>query len=261
MRKIYLLVFLCCTWAVGIRAQSVSDPGIQRAIDRYSEEYILQTGANAALFSGKVQPPMTGIMQSLYLRDRGFVERDSWGKETYPKAVNPSDTYAVGDLFYDGVKYASIKMRLDLYRDEFMVLTSESTLYNALLDPSRFGYADLRGYRVIYVPAGSPQFNLPQGYYLRLYQSDHDILRKETFDFSHSRMEFVNRALRFYVEVEGVYHPVKRNKGSVLRLFRNQRRELDRFIRENHIDMKRDTEEAIVRVVQEYERLTREGTL
>lgn len=257
MRRILLFFTLAgLSGTLPSQAQSVSDPDVQAAVDRYAGEYLRTTQNNASIFNGKVQAPMPGGIQSLYLRDRGFVERDSWGTEISPRPVPPTESFAAGDLWYDGVKYTGIKMRLDLYRDEFMVLVSENSLYNAILDPERFGYADLRGYRVIYIPEGSPHFNLPKGYYLRLYEGKHDILRKETFEMSLTQMKLINRPLRFYIEKDGAYRPVRRNKGSLLRLFRERRRELDRFIRENGIDVKRNTEESVVRVVQEYERLT-----
>ncbi len=261
IRKLLLSLFLAGSLApVILHAQSVSDPAVQEAVDRYSVNYFSETQGNAAVLNGKVQAPMPGSMVSLYLRERGFVERDAWGNEIYPQPVAPTESFATGDLLYDGVKYVGIKMRLDLYRDEFMVMTSENSLYNAILAPDRFGWADLLGYRVIYIPEGSP-LNLPKGYYLRLHEGDHDILRKETFDFSLNRMEFVNRSLRFYVEKDGIYHPVKRTRGSMLRLFRDRRRELDRFLRENRIDIKRNFEESVVRIVREYEHLTGGSTL
>lgn len=259
-----LLLFLCLAGMAGqgtLRAQSVAEPDVQAAIDRYSQGYLTTIRSDAAIFNGKIQAPMPDNRPSHYLRDRGFVERDEYGHEIFPQLVPTNETFAVGDLWYDGVKYCGITMRLDLFRDELMVQVAEGSPHTAVLDPLRLGYADLRGYRIIYIPERSPRFNLPEGYYLRLREGRHDMLRKERFLFSLSKMEFIDRSLRFYVEKDGVYHPVNPNKRSLMRVLRDRRRELERFVRENRIDVKRDTESSLVRIVEEYERLTGESAL
>lgn len=239
---------VCFVFAVQAQAQT-------QPIARYSEEYMRAAGDNAALFSGRLQTRLPEDFESLYLRERGHIERNINGREIAPRPVPPFASYGVGDLFYDGILYVGVRMRLDLWRDELVVAPPDNASAGVVLDPSRFGYADLRGYRIIHIPARS-SFNLPEGYYLQLHEGRHNVLKKEVFTFSTSEMKFSRLSLTYYVEKDGIYHRVGRRKGSTLRLFGEHRNELNRFIRSGRLDLWNDTEWAIVEIVREYERLT-----
>jgi hypothetical protein len=218
----------------------------------YSVDYLDATQGNAALFSGRVQQRLPGNYESLYLRQRDDTALDAWGGEIIPSPVPTADSYSVGDLLYDGVVYAGVRMRLDLYRDEMVVLAPGDSWYGAVVDPSRFGHADLRGYRVI----ASSGRSIPDGYYLQLHDGLIEVLKKETYLFDTSSMEFGNRSIRFYIKKDGVYHRVARRRGSILNIFDDRRSEISRFIRDNRLDFRRRTERALEMVSQEYERLT-----
>ncbi len=245
--------FLCqavVCFVIAVQAQAQ-----MQDIVRYSEEYVHAVGDNAALFSGRMQTRLPGNIESLYLRERGHIERNSPTGEVMPRPVSPFLSYGVGDLFYDGVLYTGVRMRLDLCRDELVAAPSGDSPSGVVLDPTRFGYADLRGYRIIHVPARSP-LGLPEGYYLQLHEGSHDILKKELFVLSPGEnMQFSRGYLRYYVEKDGAYHRVGRRNGPVLRLFGDRRSELRAFIRSSGVEMWNDTERALVEIVREYERL------
>lgn len=223
---------------------------------RYSEEYVRAAGYNAALFNGKIQERIVGNIESLYLRDRGYVERNTLGEEISPLAVPPLESYSVGDVLYDGVLYVGVRMRLDLWRDELVAAPPGDSFYGAILDPTRLEYADLRGYRIVYLPASTQDSAPREGYYQQLHKGRLEVLRKEGFEFDFASHEFTNHTIRYYIAKDGVYHRVPRRKGPVLRLFRDRRSELDRFIRSAGIDFRRNPERALIEVVKEYERLT-----
>lgn len=218
----------------------------------YSEEYLDAADGNAALFSGRIQSNMPGGIESMYLRSKYAVERDSFGEEIFPRPVPPTLSYDLGDIFYDGVLYSGVKMRLDLYRDELSVVPTEIMFLGAVLEPGRLGYADLRGYRIV----TSPSEDLPGIYYLQLHDGPNRVLKREFFGFDRGKGEFVGRTIRYYIGKEGVWHNVGRRRGKVLRVFRDRGDELRRFIRAQMIDVRRDTENALVEIVKEYERLT-----
>lgn len=101
-------------------------------IARYSGEYVDAAGSNAALFVGRLQSVMPHGMNSLYLRERGVVERDQFGYELFPEPVPPTESFNFGDLFYDGVLYSGVRMRLDLYRDELVAVATDNLYYGAV---------------------------------------------------------------------------------------------------------------------------------
>jgi hypothetical protein len=256
MKRIRFLIYpllFCCIFSIRVQAQTLSG-----TIDDFSKGYLSSAGSNAALFNGEIQAPLPGGVESLYLRQRGSGERDEAGRELFPRQVSLNESFGVGDILYDGVKYVGVRMRLDLYRDILMASPGDSFI-GAILDPSRLGYADLRGYRIIYISADEPppyNTDFRPGYYLVLHDGPHEILRKERLEFNLSNYEFTGRTIYYYVEKDGAFHRVRARKGSLLSLLRDRRSELDRFIRAEGIDFRRDMERAIVLVVREYERLT-----
>ena len=227
-----------------------------QAITDYSENYVDNAGDNAALFAGRIQGQLAGNIESLYLRDRNNIEHDKFGGEAFPSPVSPLESYAMGDLFYDGVLYVGVRMRLDLYRDELVVAAPGNSFWGSVLSAERFGWADLRGYRIIHISERTYEGDLPEGYYLLLNDGRHEILKKETFQFNPLRREFADRRVRYYISKDGIYHSVGRRRGPVIRLFAEHGGELKRFIRTRRLSVRHDTDNALAEIVKEYERLT-----
>ncbi len=249
------LLFFICPALVGTAFTGQAQAQTPNKIASYSAQYMQQAGDHAALFRGRLQTRLPGNVESLYLRERGRIERDDRGKEVAPQPVPPFASYGVGDLFYDGVLYVGVRMRLDLYRDELVVAPPDESFSGVVLDPSRFGYADLRGYRVIRIPAGSPS-GLAEGYYQQLHEGIHTVLKKEIFQFREAELRFTRISIRYYVEKDGAYHSVGKRKGPILRLLGDHRAELNDFVRLGGLDIWNDTDRALVGIVSEYERLT-----
>lgn len=244
-----------------VRTQVPPEPQpIPAVIARFAADYVRETGADATLFYGKHQGVMPFLMESMYLRERNSEVRDDRGVELFPRPVPLTESYALGDIFHDGVFYPGVMMRLDLYRDQMVVAPPGAlSALGILIDPERFEWADLKGYRIIHLPAPVAKTDLPSGYYLQLNHGQHRILKKERFELNSNRNALDRRILRYYVEKDGVFNPVARTKGSVLSLFKERRGELKRFIRARGIRVRTDTERALVEIVYEYERLNETG--
>jgi hypothetical protein len=225
-------------------------------VARYAEAYTLAAEEHAALFNGRIQEQLASGHESIYLRDRGYVERNEFGDVIPPVPVSPQLSFAAGNLVYDGVLYVGVLMRLDLCRDDLAVGLPNGSFFGVLLDPGRFGYADTRGYRIIHMPAPVSDSDLPRGYYLQLHTGRHDVLKKEMFQLDPLRRTFEHQLLRYYIEKDGRYQRVAARKGAVLRVLREHRNELNRYIRSERLDLRHDTERALVEIVRQYERLT-----
>ena len=256
MKRTVFLAFVCAAWGGMLFAQPPPGARSESQLEAYSEYYRDSADNEAALFSGKVQQPVARRTESLYLRQRGVVVRDAWGNAAYPEPVLPLESYSEGTLLYDGILYKGVQLRLDLHRDELVVL-APSRINGIILESERVGYADLRGYRNIHIRPGNPKYNLPGGYYQILYSGGIEVLKKETFQYHTSENAFVNRVVRYYIEKEGVYHRVDARKGPVLRLLKEHRVELKRFIRQAGIVFRNDPEKAVETVAAEYDALHR----
>ncbi|MDR2894654.1 MAG: hypothetical protein LBU97_04255 [Alistipes sp.] len=263
MKKyVLMLAVAVCLAVLQAGAQSPTEE-----TKRYSEKYLRSAGDAAALFGGRMQTNLIGNLESIYLQERGAQRYDSDGIEIFPQPVSPLESFAVGNIVYDGVFYRGVRMRLDLFRDQLAISPPGGLIFGALIDPGRFGYADLRGYRIVRFPAPTRPDDLPEGYYLQLSGGDgggegagRRVLKKEVFIFDDNYMEFTGRTIKYYVEDgEGVFRQIRRRKGSVLRLLRDRRAPLDRFIRAEGLDVRHDTERVLPLIVDEYERLNGEG--
>lgn len=227
MRSFHLFLFLLIFVFPGILAQ---DP---------ARDYLVAAGNQAVIYHGKEQvkyPP--NILNHPYLGE---------------------DTYEAGDLSFEGILYKDVKMRIDLCRGELMVLSADNR-FNIILPGDRVDYARLRGYHIFYHFPDSSKGCPPEGYYLRLYDSGLKVLERQSFILFRKTVglevesSFI-RTVKYYVYKDGVYYTVK-SKGSVLRLFKERKAELARFIRQEQFNFKEDPERSIVEVVKEYERLS-----
>jgi len=249
-----------CLYPENAHAQTGLQSDLESKIREYSIFFQDSTSSITALFSGKIQPPYNRFTESLYLRHRGFREEDVWGKELFPYPIPPNESYAQGNLLYDGIYYTRVYMRLDLVRDELVVRTANN-LYGIILDPEKLQYADFHGYRILYIAANDPRYNLPPGYYQLIHDGENRVMKKETFQYNLSEQKFINRSIKYYIEKEGTFHRVKQTKGSILKVLREHRRELDRMIKGLNLNIRRDMEASIVTIVSEYEQLNRQAGL
>lgn len=254
MRKIILFIgFLCLLPWIPVRAlaQSLENVSEQR-IAEYAGYYQDSVSMRATLFTGQIQELVAPHQESLYLRERGFRQLDSWGNETYPEVIPTLESYSAGTLVYDGIRYTDVLMRLDLLRDELVVL-SPPGVNGIILEPNRVEYAEFHGYRVFYIPPGSSV--LPSGYYAETYSEGIRVWKKESYEYHLSERSFINRSVKYYIEKEGEVFRVKNRKGSVLRVLANHRRELDQYIRQYNINFRQNMEASITVLAAEYDRL------
>ncbi|MDH6356770.1 hypothetical protein [Parabacteroides sp. PF5-9] len=190
------------------------------------------------------------------------------GKEElgYPAYVRnhpyfPSDQYLHGDLSFDGVVYPDVLMRLNVHREE-LVVTAPNRRFHVIIPRDRLDYATLNSNILFYNGYRVKENSLPEGYFFILYQGRHAVIRRETAFLDEQITDMAinvlfNKRVRYYVYKDGQYHPVS-SKGSVLKLFNSHKKELNQFIKEQHLDFKHATEHAIVAVSKHYETLIRQ---
>lgn len=123
----------------------------------------------------------------------------------------------------------------------------------------RVDYAEFHGYDIFYRYPDERSGNLPEGYYLRLYEGKCTVLGKWSCILSKTIKdmkldESFDQSVKYYIRKEGVYYTV-RSKGSVLKVLKSKKKELARYIKRRKLDFKHAPEEAIVAVVRQYEQL------
>jgi hypothetical protein len=212
------------------------------AQDSLVEHYLVSAGQRSPLYTGKEPLPYPRhITNHPYLGTALFAE---------------------GTVVYDDVRYPGVYMRLDRFRDELTVLLpNEQSEFSLILQPERVNYVDLHGYRIIYFRPDGLKGCPKQGYYQQLYDGECRVMEYTSCSMFETRKEEVmtgnfNFSTKYYIRKDNAYYQV-RSKGSVLKVFRTHKNELNRFVREQKLNFKQQPEEAIVAVVKEYETLIR----
>lgn len=163
--------------------------------------------------------------------------------------------YGTGRLLYDGIVYPDLYMRLDLLQNQLVVLSPDKN-YNIVLDPDKIERLSLFGYQVIYKKNDTFK-NFPgEGYYIELHEGENTVLKKDSYYMIKRPGEvFINRNVKYYLLKNNVYHQIK-NKKSLLKALHSHRKELEQYIRDSRINFnKENIEDAIVSVVNHYEKL------
>ncbi len=207
----------------------------------FSAAYLQATGSQAIIYSGK-EP----IAYPPYYNGHPYLE-----------AIEP----AVGTLVYDHIVYPDVRMRLDLNRDE-LIVSVPGGYNNVVLQPDKYNYADLHGYRLIYFYPDGLKGCPGQGYYQQLHDGLYPVLEKRTATFSESikglEREFTfDQSTRFYICKDNVYYAVK-SKGSVLKVFKSHKKVLNQFAKQHKLNFRKETGKAIVAIVEEYERIAKQ---
>ncbi|MCD8165330.1 MAG: hypothetical protein LUE93_03915 [Bacteroides sp.] len=127
-------------------------------VKQLADNYCSVAGNYVSLYSGKEQLKyMTGVTGHPYWVD---------------------DSYAPASLYYDGIFYEIVLLRLDIYRDELIII-SPDVRFHVILVGDYLGWADFHGSRVIYHTKNSLPGSPSTGYYIRLYSGEYTVLEKQ----------------------------------------------------------------------------------
>ena len=115
MRKLLGFLCVCALAIVTARAQDAVD------------DYVSSAAGQSVIYHGKEQLKYpTSIRNHPYLK---------------------SEKYVSGDLSFEGILYKGVKMRLDLYKNELLLLSPDNR-YNIVLPSDRVDYAEFHGYDI-----------------------------------------------------------------------------------------------------------------
>jgi len=226
-----LLAFWCgCLFA--------QDVGRQQFIDGAANSYLRTANIQSPLYYGKEQ-------------------------ESYPPASNHPYfvdwTFAKARLSYSGVIYPEALLRLDINRDELIVVSPDYR--QIVLFPENVDFAMLHGRHIIYFRSyGLPGSPSP-GYYFLLYSGNCFVMEKQTAALilandvgSRARYYFTFNT-KYYLYKDGVYYNIRSQQG-LLKALSPYKKELKRFISVSRLDFRTNPKEFLTRTVKEYENLS-----
>ena len=207
-------------------------------IDNVAFDYLQTVGNQSVLYYGKQQEGYLRASNHPYLND---------------------SQYAKARLSYCGVIYPDAMLRLDLNRDELIILSPN--YHNIVLFPENVDYAELYGRHIIYFRYDSLHGCPSTGYYIILHSGNCKVLEKQTATLAvkntgNTTLEnYYVFKTNFYLYKDGVYHNIW-NKSGLLKVLYPYKKELKHFISTNRLNFRRNAEEFLIRIVSEYEKLS-----
>ncbi len=172
-----------------------------------------------------------------------------------------SDEWEDGNVHYDGTLYRGVPLLYDVRFDQLITENLAGPLRIRLVS-EKVRYFNLLGHTFVRIVADSTQQGgVRTGFYDQLYEGNVQVLARRAKliheQIASGRVErnFYGRD-RYFIRKAGQFYPVKR-KGSVLGVFDDRKKELQRFLREQKIRYKRDPESAMVQLARQYDALTK----
>ncbi len=232
----HLFIFISVTC---LNAQERPDVKSLLPYEDIIASYFHTANGYATIYSGKEHQGYAG-----YITGHPYLVTDQFGK---------------GILRYDGLDYPDVSLRLDTYKNE-MVIRTPDMLYSVIVPPDKFEFAELHAYHIIYYrPDGLPGAPA-EGYYVLHHNGEYPVMERrvsqyrETIDAMRIEAAFIHKNT-FYVFRDGKPHPV-RGKSSLLKLFKDRKKELNTYIKNAGLNFNARPEQAIVETVRMYESLT-----
>ena len=164
-----------------------------------------------------------------------------------------------GALYYDGMGYENLPMIYDILHDE-LIINRYTQNFRIRLVNEKTSYFSLGNHFFIRISQDSTDNPVVlTGYYERLYNGNITVLAKrrkrieETVLAEGVSSQFIEDDL-FYIRKDAIYYTV-RNKRTVLDIFKERKKDIQKFLRKNKIKFKKNPEYAIVRMTEFYDQI------
>ena len=227
MIRICMLLFIF--WGGQLFAQNAR----QQLVDNAAREYLSNAGNQSTLYYGKEQEGYQRTINHPYLIDQQHVK---------------------ARLSYGGVVYPEVMLRLDLFRDELIVLSP--FFRNIVLVPENVDLAEMYDRRIIYFRKDSLPGCPSSGYCTLLHSGKYKVLERQTNRLTHNdRSEFYYyMSTSFYLYKDDAYYIIRNQRG-LLKALGTHKKELKRFISSNRLQFRDNPETFLIKTVNEYENL------
>ena len=237
--KRFVICICCLLLTFKVCAQEQDQSTIS---DNIINSYFTEVKSSAVIYSGKEEPNYKfPIMNHPYL---------------------DTDRFRYGKISFDGKEYPNVLFRLNQEIGELIVLSANSR-FSVIVPKNRVDYATIDSAYIYYLDSKSAaDVLLPEGYYVRLYNGDNKVVKREVFYLLSSINNAYNveysyqKSIKIYIQKDGSYHPVK-NKRSVLNFFSSKKKDLKKFIRQSGLSFSKNPDEAIVAVAKYYDELNK----
>ncbi len=207
-----------------------------------------------ALYQQFVDPP-TGLYNG-----RMYVDYAYSIKEGSPFFMDAD--FNTGSVIYDGVLYENVPLLYDVAAEE-LVIKDPFEIYKLSLINERVSSFLVLGHKFERLEQNSlNQSVISTGFYDVLYDGNISVYKKEKkriqedVSFSEGLKRFIVETNAYYFKKDSVFYEVN-NKGSLLSLMQNKRKDIQQFIRKNKLDLRKDKANSFTRVAAYYDSINR----
>lgn len=171
--------------------------------------------------------------------------------------------WAMGEVNYDDVTYSGVPMMYDISKDAVVVqLFNHFSMFTLLSERVRdFSFSGHRFIRIDVDQMRNNKAELTTGFYEQLYAGKLEILAKrrktlQTSVNSTTTVEtFFSETNDYYLKKENMYYKIG-SKGSILKLLKDRKNELQKYLKQSDIKYGDNPEVAMVKMVSYYDQIT-----
>lgn len=180
-------------------------------------------------------------------------------------ALFPEDakTWATGEVNYDGITYKGVFMMYDIYKDAVVVqLYNHFSMFTLLSE--RVHDFSFSGHHFIRINADQITDNkaeLTTGFYEQLYAGKLEILakRRKTIQNSSNAVAapetYFSATNDYYLKKGNIYYKIG-SKGSILKLLKDKKSDIQKYLKQNNISYIDNPELAMVKIASYYDQVT-----
>jgi len=214
-----------------LRAQNLWDSSYARAVNVYDNTI----GINSHLFNGS--------------------EYADYDHRTTGTPFFKQNSFSEGSIVYDDIQYTQIQMIYDIVRDEIAI--KKEGYLPLLLVKQKIAAFDLAGHHFIKITTDSLTTGLKiSGFYDVLYNGNTKLFAKrnkeieEEIKFQERESAFIEKD-EYYILNDGVFYTVN-DKRSVLNALKDRKADVAKYLKQQKIKFKKNTENAMMKTIVYY---------
>jgi len=163
----------------------------------------------------------------------------------------------LGSVFYNGTLYNNVTLIYETTTGSVVVREFGQGIFISLVN-EKLNYFSLLGHTFVHLMPDSSNKIINNGFYDQLYNGPTTVYakrQKTVYEDPRTFEKSFVESNHYYVYKDNVFYEVD-GKNSVLGVFKNKKKDLVKYIRQNDISYKRDPETAIVKMAEYYDKLT-----
>lgn len=240
---VFNTLFICHSFG---QAAQTDTPYLQSTINKTISNYYINIGEQSRLYSG-----------SEYQR----YDRSIKGNALYPPEAQG---LVQGNVNYDGVIYKNVPLLYDIYRDEVVTMLYNHFAMFSLASDRVYNF-DIYGRHFIRLSADSirsdDESGISEGFYEQLYGGKSQVLAKRSKTIQNSTNQIATLETFFvatndyYIRKGNSYYKIKK-EGSLLKVLKDKKPALEKYIDDNNIKFGSNPEAAMARIAAYYDSLS-----